>query len=132
MHIRDHLEKARRIDAVLQELDLEDDFEMMVEGFMLVGTHFVNGALHAKNITHENWDLLHGDKPSLDDLKTVVDTDIQDSLAALKIIEDARPVFVRGPRPYNASAMRSCHNSYNQIKEICNRIIEKAENVVVS
>src|SRR5688500_7640624 len=51
MLIAAHIEKFRRLDAMLQRLDLEPDRELWIWTAMNAATHLLNAALHHTDLT---------------------------------------------------------------------------------
>jgi len=114
MKIEDHTTKTQRLEATLAKLDLERDYELCLEGYMLAGTHLLNALLHKHSVTRENFDLNHTDS-------RVLETPIADNLrpvfAALKRIEDLRPDYLRGSKSWTTDEARTCRESYAAIKQ---------------
>src|SRR4051812_779396 len=99
MKAADHLTKARRIEeTMLRKLDPNADYEVYVETCMLAGTHLLNAVLHHYSVTATDADLLHSDKPPLE---KPVPAELRALFDAMKFIEDLRPDYLRGMRPWN-------------------------------
>jgi hypothetical protein len=63
---REHILKARRLEASLRKLDPANDFEMIIELCMLSATHLFNAALHVEVVTHGHSDQSHTTRPPLE------------------------------------------------------------------
>lgn len=124
MRIDEHLIRAGRIEKSMTfRLDRDGDYEMFVEACMLAGTNHLNAALHHRGITAADSDLLHSDKPPLG---VSVPADIAGMMAALKVIEDMRPGYLRGDRTWNPADGKTCLDRLRRVREIAERIL-KAE-----
>ena len=121
MKIASHLEKFRRLDAVLGRLDPRSDQELWIWTAMNAGVHLLNAALHACGATketdsfhsqveglyavpdrtsgalrdamHSPGDVMHVGQPPL---AARLPAGIERASAALHTIEDLREPFVRG------------------------------------
>lgn len=114
MRITDHVTKARRIEETMnRKLDRDADYEIFIEACMLAGTHWLNALLHKLSITKESSDLLHSDKPPL---PAPVSAELQPYFAAMKLIEDLRPGYLRGTKAWSADDGRRCLECYRRVK----------------
>ncbi len=96
-----------------RKLDRDADYEIFVEACMLAGTHWLNALLHKLAITAEGADLLHSDKPPL---PGPVATELKPYFAAMKLIEDLRPGYLRGTKTWSADDGRRCLECYQRVK----------------
>lgn len=110
MDVAVHLEKFRRLEATMAKLDLEADYETLIESAMHAATHLVNVLLHRRGLTP---DLLHVGMPPIEDEG---DARVAEALAALKTIEDLRPFYVRGTEPYTPEVSGGCLEAYRRVK----------------
>lgn len=126
MRIDEHVIRAGRIErSMARKLDRDADYEMVIEACMLAGTNHLNAALHHRGITAAEADLLHSDKPPL---AVPVPADIAEMMAALKVIEDMRPGYLRGDRPWSPADGDACAARLARVREIADGIL-KAEKV---
>ena len=101
-----HRQKAERIERSLAKCSAED-FEAVIEGAMLAGTHWLNAALHAIGFTAPDRDVLHAQYLAGND-RLKLSLLRPDLLAAIDAIECARARFVRGDMPGGRDAARQC------------------------
>jgi hypothetical protein len=113
MRAGQHVRKAERIEESMRRLDVDKDYETVIENCMLAGTHYLNASLHLLGITGEGRDQLHSDKPRI---TRTLSPDLVRALAALKVIEDLRPPYVRGAEPYRPAVGRKCLQAYARVK----------------
>jgi hypothetical protein len=94
MQIDDHRRIAERITASM-ELCGEHDYEAIIEGAMLAGSHWANFALHGVGVTKSEADIVHTYMITANEfqLYALWTGRVIDSLAE---IERLRPPFVRG------------------------------------
>ena len=121
MRIADHVTKARRIEGTMtRKVDRDSDYEIFVEACMLAGTHWLNALLHKLSVTKEAADLLHSDKPQL---QVPVRADLRPVFAAMKLIEDLRPDYLRGTKRWSVDDGRRCMESYQRVKAFAEKVI---------
>ena len=123
MKIADHVTKARRIEETMtRKLDRDSDCEVVVEACMLAGTHWLNALLHELSVTREGADLLHSDKPAL---QVPVRAELQPAFAAMKLIEDLRPDYLRGTKPWSVDDGKRCLEAYQRVKALAEKILAR-------
>lgn len=119
MKIKEHIEKARRIDATMAgKLNRDQDYELVLEGYMLAGTHWLNAILHKYGVTAEGCDLLHSNKPVLE---IPIPEPLRPLFEAMRYIEDLRPGYLRGLKPWSVQDGRKCADSYQRVKAFAAR-----------
>lgn len=101
-----HRLKAERIEASLVKCYAED-YEAVIEGSMLAGSHWFNLALHAMGITSVQEDALHAEYLSAA-LRLKVSLIKPAMLEALDFIERARAGYVRGNLQGGIEAAQQC------------------------
>ncbi len=111
----EHIEKT-----MMKQLNMDEDYEIFVECCMLAGTHYLNAALHKKEITVWNQDLLHSDKPPLD---SEVPPSIAEIMTELKFIEEVRPGYLRGNNPWRHEDGIRCLEYYQKVKSDVENIL---------
>ena len=103
-----------------RKLDRDADYEIFVEACMLAGTHWLNALLHKLSITQEGSDLLHSDKPPL---PAPVAVELQSCFAAMKLIEDLRPGYLRGTKAWSADDGKRCLECYQRVKTYVEKVL---------
>ncbi len=94
MKIEAHEAKAERIMRSLAKCTT-GDYEAVIEGAMLAGTHWFNIALHRYGVTGTDDDVMHAEYLT-GALRLKLSLVMPGLTAALDEIENARPRFVRG------------------------------------
>ena len=94
MKIEAHEAKADRITRSLAKCTPED-YEAVIEGAMLAGTHWFNVALHRYGVTAADDDVMHAEYLT-GAVRLKLSLIAPNLTAALDEIENARPRFVRG------------------------------------
>ena len=59
MKIENHLEKAERFSRTIKKLDYEEDYETLIEDFLLVSSHLINAAMHKLKALNPDKDIKH-------------------------------------------------------------------------
>jgi hypothetical protein len=137
MRVPSHLEKFRRLDAVLNRLDPVADRELWIWTAMNACTNLLNAALHHCGATRETdsfhtqvsglyavpdrargglsdalhppGDVMHFGQPPI---AAALPAAIERAGAALQALEDLRERFVRGNEPVPPDAERGWRQSY--------------------
>ena len=97
MKIADHQLKAASIECSLGRCSVAD-YETVIEGAMLAGTHWFNILLHRNRLSHEERDAMHAEFLSLAERRRLAIV-VPDALQALDEIERLRTLHVRGDMP---------------------------------
>ena len=97
MKIADHQAKAASIEHSLERCSTAD-YETVIEGTMLAGTHWLNLLLHRKGLSTEGRDAMHAEFLSLGERRRLAVV-LPDALRALDEIERLRTLHVRGDMP---------------------------------
>jgi hypothetical protein len=116
VRVREHILKARRLEASLGRLDEVEDFEMVIDLRMLVAAHLFNGAMHVEGVTHAHADHGHTDTPPLDGYTKKPSVGIFQGAEALHWIESIRSTYVRGGEGYNAGVAGECRKRFEEAK----------------
>lgn len=137
MKIASHLEKFRRLDAMLARLDPGEDQELWIWTAMNAGLHLLNAALHASGVTtetdsfhtqveglyavperatgalhdamHAPGDVMHVGQPRL---AAALPDAIERAAVSLRSIEDLRERFVRGSERVDRGEQQSWRSAY--------------------
>jgi len=97
MHPDAHEAAALRIESSLRQCE-PDDHEMLIEGAMLAGSHWLNAHLHRLGTTRADADVLHTYLLTVNEFRRLSVADGA-AVSALSQIEDLRPAYVRGNHP---------------------------------
>ena len=97
MKIADHQAKAASIERSLERCSAAD-YETVIEGAMLAGTHWLNILLHRKGLSTEERDAMHAEFLPLGERRRLAVV-LPDALRALDEIERLRTLHVRGDMP---------------------------------
>ncbi|MCY1223400.1 hypothetical protein D9M68_634540 [compost metagenome] len=102
MDIERHMAMALGIEASLQKCT-STDYEMLIEGAMLAGTHWLNALLHKLGTTPPQADVFHSYLLTVNEFRRLA-VAAEGPLHALAAIEDSRVPFVRGNHPGGEAA----------------------------
>lgn len=116
MNPHEHIQKAERLETTLQKLDLEEDYEMVIDNCMNAVTHYMNAAFHAEGMTHEMQDQGHTSRPPLRFLSASLSGDLKKAMGPVEFIESLRPQFVRGTEPCDRETIEKCVACFEEAK----------------
>ncbi len=122
----EHIQKAGRLEASLRKLDLEEDYEMVIDTCMNAATHYMNAALHAEGVSHEMQDQGHTDRPPLKFLSISPGGELQKAMRPLKFIEEIRPRHVRGTERCERETIEKCVACFDEAKRMFLKIVGDA------
>jgi hypothetical protein len=97
-----HLAKADRIGASLARCTTAD-FETVIEGCMLAGTHLFNLLLHDAGLRREDHDAMHSEFIGAGERRRIA-VRLPGVLEAMDAIESLRTGYVRGDLPGGEAA----------------------------
>ena len=138
MRIADHMEKVERLSELRGQLDPLGDFEIWMWTSMTVATNAVNAVMHHLGITAEGdyyahqipglyvvpppqagvWervilppgDVIHVGFPPI---RGAVPARLQQTFAALTVLEDMREPYVRGDGAITPALVESCRRAFD-------------------
>lgn len=111
-----HRSKAERIERSLQKCT-SADYEAVIEGAMLAGSHWFNYALHAYGLRAPADDVMHAEFLTKAE-RTKVAVVSQELVEALEEIEAARAMFVRGSAAGGEEMARRALHLLGRIRSI--------------
>jgi hypothetical protein len=114
MNGEQHRAKAVRIERSLGRL-IDADYEAVIEGAMLAGTHWFNLLLHRTKLFPETRDAMHAEFLTLGERRRVAAT-MPDALAALDTIESLRTLQVRGDMPGGEAAAKTARECLERLR----------------
>ncbi len=123
MRIEHHLRKIERFQATLGKLDYEDDYETMIEDFLLASAHLINAVLHKLKVLGEDRDIKHN---QLFGFLKQENTATKSNLALADLIqqlEQLRPSHVYG-KGENGNTAKKAEETFLKIKSICGGILK--------
>ncbi len=122
MKIDHHLKKLARFEATLSKLDYEDDYETMIEDFMLASAHLINAALHQINALREDKDVKHNQLFGFLKRELPFGEDSSEIADLIQQLEQLRPSHVYG-KGENGNTAKKAQEIFLQIKQKCNNIL---------
>jgi hypothetical protein len=114
-----HQAKALRIERSVSRLT-DADYEAIIEGAMLAGTHWFNMVLHRTKLFPETRDAMHAEFLTVGERRRVAAT-APDALAALDTIEGLRTLQVRGDMPGGEQAARTARACLARLRDAAGR-----------
>ena len=131
MKVADHIRKAERFEATIRKLNSRADYEAIMWARMHAATQRMNGALHAKSVTPEDWDISHSfNIERYEDqghLASALDDEFREALWRLTVFESLRQTHVRGQGKYGPEIITLAQRDFDRIEAFCNRMIGEAD-----
>jgi hypothetical protein len=117
MKIELHQIKANAVErSVLAHCPVAD-YETVIEGAMLAGTHWLNVLLHRTGIRPPERDAIHAEFLSAGE-RRLVSVMVPGALQALDAIENFRTLYVRGDMPNGEEAARSSLQKLSHLRRL--------------
>lgn len=122
MRIEHHLNKVERFQATLGKLDYEDDYETMIEDFMLASAHLINAAMHKLKTLPEDKDVKHNQLFGHLKRENALGSDSQTVSELIQQLEQLRPSHVYG-KGENGNTAKKAEEFFLKLKSICENIL---------
>ncbi len=113
MKIEHHLRKVERFTRTLRKLDYSDDYETMIEDFLLAAAHMINALLHRRGLLREDKDIKHNLLYGY-----LKDQQLLELADLIQQLEQLRPSHVYG-KGENGNTARKAEEIFQRIKEVC-------------
>lgn len=110
-----HEAVANRIEVSMRHCG-PDDYEMLIEGAMLAGTHRINALMHRLQATRAEVDVMHSYLLTVNEFDRLTVAHPA-AMGALRTIEKMRPAYVRGDWQGGAEAGRAALALLQQIRQ---------------
>jgi hypothetical protein len=115
MKLDAHIGKAERIERSLAKCS-PHDFEAVIEGAMLAGTHWFNVLLHRNGLREPDKDAMHAEFITAGERRKLT-VAIPEALDALDRIEHLRTTHVRGDMPDGEAAAAQALACLDRLRE---------------
>jgi len=119
MNIAAHRAKAQRIEHSMAKCRTAD-FETIIEGAMLAGTHWFNLLLHAAALRAADNDIVHTEFVQIGERRKFA-LAMPEEMRALDLIEGLRTTHVRGDMPDGEAAARRALEALARLRAACER-----------
>jgi len=113
-----------RFEATLNKLNYEDDYETMIEDFMLASAHLINAALHQLNALREDKDIKHNQLFGFIKRELPFGEGSIEIADLIQQLEQLRPSHVYG-KGENGNTAKKAEEIFLQIKMKCDQILGK-------
>lgn len=117
MDIAGHRAKAARIERSMAKCSVAD-YETVIEGAMLAGTHWFNVLLHAAGLRAPDNDIVHTEFVQLGERRKFA-LALGDEMRALDLIEALRTAHVRGDMPDGEGAAKRALEALAGLRTAC-------------
>ena len=123
MKIEHHLNKVKRFEATIKKLNYEDDYETLIEDYLLVSAHLINAAMHKLKTLKDSKDIKHNLLFSFLKKENLLREESEEVATLILNLENLRPSHVYG-KGENGDTARKAEEFYKKIKEICEKIVK--------
>lgn len=125
MKIENHLRKINRLEKSILKLNSpDDDYEALVELYMLSAAHCINAALHQLKILSISQDIKHNKLFGFLGEGKKLGERTEEIRDFMKRLDDLRPSHVYG-KGENGKTAQKAGEYYQKIKEVAGRIINE-------
>lgn len=123
MRIEHHLQKVSRFQATLGKLDYNDDYETMIEDFLLASAHLINAAMHKLKVLGEDKDIKHNLLFGFIKKENPLGSQSPEVAGLILQLEQLRPSHVYG-KGKNGETARMAEEIFLKIKYICEALLK--------
>ncbi len=118
MKIEHHLKKFRRFENTISKLDYGEDYETMIEDFMLASSHLINAAMHKMEKLKVEKDIKHNQLYGFLINEKLLNEKSEEVAELILGIEQLRPSHVYG-KGENGKTAKEARKLFDSIKKIC-------------
>jgi hypothetical protein len=115
MKIEHHIRKARKFESTIGKLDFHEDYETIIEDYMLAASHLINAALHKLGKLKIEKDVKHNQLFGF--LTNELIPEIKSVPEMINNLEQLRPSHVYG-KDENGTTAKKAQEYYQNIKSI--------------
>jgi len=126
MKIDSHLKKIEHLEKSSLKLGFEEDYEALIEIYMLISAHYINATLHKLGILKEDKDIKHNKLFSFLKQGNKLGKNTEIIRDSMKKLDDLRPSHVYG-KGEDGETAKKAKEYYNKIKVILEKIISENE-----
>jgi hypothetical protein len=124
MKIEHHQTKHQRFEATIKKLDDNDDYETLIEDYLLAAAHIINAAMHTLRTVPEDRDIKHNQLAGIIKRDQTLNEQSDEIAGYIQQLEQLRPSHVYG-KGENGNTARKAEELFTAIKNICLPIIQK-------
>lgn len=125
MKIEHHLTKIERFEATIKKLDYQDDYETLIEAFLLAAAHFINAGMHKLNTLTPDKDIKHNQLFGFLKRENALGEPSEKVAELIQQLEQLRPSHVYGKGENGETAIKA-KEIFDGIKAVCREILEDA------
>lgn len=123
MKVEHHLRKMENFSSTLKKLNYDEDYETMIEDFLLYAAHLVNAAMHKQGTLPEDKDIKHNKLFGFLKSENPLGNDSEKVADLMQQLEQLRPSHVYG-KGENGETARKAEEIFKEIKNICSKLME--------
>lgn len=123
MKVEHHLRKMENFSSTLKKLNYEEDYETMIEDFLLSAAHLVNAAMHKQGALTEDKDVKHNNLFGFLKDGSPLGSESEEIADLIQQLEQLRPSHVYG-KGENGETARKAEGIFKEINKICSKLME--------
>ena len=123
MKIESHIEKKARFEKTMEKLDREDDYETLIEDYMLASAHLINAAMHKLGAVPEDKDIKHNQLNGHLRREHALKDKSEEVAANIQQLDQLGPSLVYG-KGENGATCDKAKELFENIKNICEPIVK--------
>jgi len=123
MKIEHHINKKERFEKTISKLDRVEDYETLIEDYMLAAAHLLNAAMHKLGTLTEDKDVKHNQLYGFLINEKSLNEKSEEVAGLIQGLEQLRPSHVYG-KGENGKTCDKAKELFNKIKSICEPILQ--------
>ena len=123
MKIEHHLEKKRRFEKTMGKLDKEEDYETLIEDYMLASAHLINAAMHSLKTVPQDKDIKHNQLSGTLARERSLGERSGEVASLIQALDQLRPSHVYG-KGENGATCDKAKECFEKIKNICEGLLK--------
>jgi len=118
-----HLTKAKRFLATMSKLDYKEDYETLIEDYLLAAAHYINASLHKLHKVKEDKDVKHNQLSGFIRRENYFDENSAKISELIQQLEQLRPSHVYG-KGENGNIAKKAEEIFLKIKIFCEELLK--------
>ena len=123
MRLEYHLNKAKRFITTMSKLDYKDDYETLIEDYLLAAAHYINAVLHKLHKVKEDKDVKHNQLSGYIRRENYFDESSSRISELIQQLEQLRPSHVYG-KGENGNTAKRAEEIFLEIKKFCEELLK--------
>lgn len=123
MKIEHHLKKIERFQKTINKLNYQDDYETLIEDFLLAAAHFINAGMHSLGTLGQEKDVKHNQLAGFLKREKALGRESEKVAELVQQLEQLRPSHVYG-KGENGETAKKAGELFEEIRMACQKILK--------